>query len=437
MTQCLIHGISHDGQGVGKLEGLVVFVPGALPGELVDIEITQRKKSFARGRLHAIVEASPQRVEAPCPYYWQCGGCAYQHASYRLQLDLKTRVVEQTLQRVGKIEAPVKPCLPSPQTWRYRNKVTWHGAPGRDGWRMGYYRNNTHDIIGIRDCLLISEAMQELSNRFTEQLERLPQPLPPVELIVRESSYDQGMMAILSGLKEGTARKLADTQNGQNLSIIHSEPQAFTAISGQPYLREHLDDTRFNISPQAFFQVNRGQTEQLLGIIKEWLDLQGNEMILDAYCGVGSLALTLAPLVRKVMGIEVFKPAVKDAKANARLNGLGNTRFLAGLTEEVLPTLTNRFDAVILDPPRSGCSPVVVQAVARLKIPRVVYVSCEPSTLARDLAQFSQAGYQIKEIQPLDMFPWTGHVECCVLLYHKDYIGEKGKKVTVEVGMNK
>jgi len=416
LTRCLIDGISHDGQGVGRLEGLAVFVPGALPGETVDIEVTQRRKNFARARLNAVLEASPYRTEAPCPYYWECGGCDYQHAEYDLQLELKTRVVDQTLQRVGKIDTTVNPCLPSPDIWRYRNKVAWHGRPSRDGWHLGYYRSDCHDILEVKNCLLISESMQEISNTVGEQLRQLPQPLPALEITVRQSSVDHKIMVIVSGIERKLVLQTLEGQYPMGVSWIHHQAEQCSVLSGEPLLREQLHNTSFEISPMAFFQVNHGQAEQILKIITQWLDLQGNEVILDAYCGVGSLALPLAGQVRKVMGIEAFKPAVKDAQANARLNGLRNTRFLAGLTEDVMPTLTNRFDAVILDPPRSGCAPGVVQSVARLNIPRVVYVSCEPSTLARDLALFKQAGYYVKEVQPLDMFPWTRHVETVVLM---------------------
>lgn len=223
-------------------------------------------------------------------------------------------------------------------------------------------------------------------------------------------------MVIVSGIERKLVLQMLEDQHHIDLSWIHHQAGQCSVLSGEPFLREQLHNTSFEISPLAFFQVNHAQAEQILRIITQWLDLQGNEVILDAYCGVGSLALPLAGQVRKVMGIEAFKPAVKDAKANARLNGLRNTRFLAGLTEDVLPTLTNRFDAVILDPPRSGCAPGVVQSVARLKIPRVIYVSCEPSTLARDLALFKQEGYYVKEVQPLDMFPWTRHVETVILM---------------------
>lgn len=413
MTQCFIDGISHDGQGVGRLDGQAIFVPGALPGEIADIDIVQKRRNFARGRLNSIVEASPHRVVAPCPYYQRCGGCSYQHASYQLQSELKTKVLKQTLQRIGKVDTEVNPCLPSPQIWRYRNRVTWHGASGREGWELGYYRSNTHDILPVNDCLLVSEAMQMVSNNINRQFRNIG-PLPAIELSVRESSYDKGMMAVISGLTSRQAGQLGNTGGARDLSIIHCEQQNCTALRGEPFLREKLGQIDFNISPQAFFQVNRGQAERLLDIVRGWLSLQGTETILDAYCGAGPLALNLASRVRKVIGIEAFRPAVADAKANARLNGLRNTRFLAGLAEDIMPTLTNRFDAVILDPPRSGCAPEVVQSVARLQIPRVIYVSCEPSTLARDLALFNQIGYKILGVQPLDMFPWTRHVECVV-----------------------
>ncbi len=416
LTRCLIEGISHDGQGVARIEGLAVFVPGALPGETVDVKVTQRKRKFGRAQLKSILEASPHRAEPPCPYYGECGGCDYQHASYALQLELKTEVVRQTLLRIGKIDTTVNPCLPSPKIWRYRNKVSWHARPDTTGWRLGYYRSDTRNLLGIEDCRLISRAMQEVSNTIGKTLPQLQQPGPSLEVTVRESSYEGQMMVILDGVKRQQSLRLLAGLKQENLSLLYNEGQETRVLSGQPFLYEKLHDFIFKISPLAFFQVNHGQTQQLLGILTEWLKLQGDEEILDAYCGVGTLALPLARQARKVMGIEAYKPAVKDAQSNARLNGLRNTRFLAGSTEEILPTLTNRFDAVIIDPPRSGCTPQVVRAIARLKIPRVVYVSCEPSTLARDLALFEQAAYGIEKVQPLDMFPWTRHVETVVLI---------------------
>lgn len=415
MTRCLIEGISHDGHGVGRLDGMVVFIPGALPGESVDIEVIQRKKNFARGRLNFIAEASPQRVAPPCPYYWQCGGCSYQHSSYRLQLELKTQVVKQTLQRLGKIDVPVNPCLGSHEIWGYRNKVTWHGVPGEHDWKLGYYRSDAHDILPVDNCLLISSPMQQISNALNNSLQKYLYPLSMVELTVRESSFDNGLMAIISGPTLEQVRTLNDTNN-QDICIIHYENQCCTVLRGEPFLREKLGDILFDISPMAFFQVNKGQAERMLQIIRDWLNLKGNEQVLDIYCGVGSLALNLAPRVRAVTGIEAFGLAVKDAKKNARANAIKNARFLSGRTETVLPTLNERFDAIILDPPRSGCGPGVVQAVARLRIPQAIYISCEPSALARDLAHFTQAGYTINEVQPLDMFPWTRHVECVTLM---------------------
>lgn len=420
MPRCVIQGISHDGQGVGRVDGLAVFVPGTLPGEIADIEIVQTRKNFARGRLETLVTTVPERVAPPCEYYLQCGGCTYQHASYPLHLDLKTDVVTQSLKRIGGVEAPVDPCLPSPQPWRYRNKVTWHAAANGHGWDMGYYGPDGRKLLNIADCLLISQSMQDLSNRIAAGLRQLSPVDHPVDIVVRQSSLSGNLTVITSGVSHEQARILADQVNDPPVSVAVADNNQVTPVAGQETLEDAIGDIRYRFHPLSFFQVNPGQTENLVDMVKDLLSVQHSEQILDAYCGVGTIALQLAPLARKVVGIEFFAPAVQDAKQNAHLNGFRNCRFLTGAAENVLPTLTNRFEAVILDPPRYGCHPGVIQAISRLKIPTAVYVSCEPSTLARDLKRFQEAGYRVEKVQPLDMFPWTRHVETVVLMSRVD-----------------
>ncbi|MEN6390488.1 MAG: 23S rRNA (uracil(1939)-C(5))-methyltransferase RlmD [Syntrophomonas sp.] len=413
--RCLIQGISHDGQGVGRIDGKVVFVPGALPGDDVELTIGVEKKNYLRGRLCSIIEPAPERVNPPCPYFGQCGGCHYQHARYDLQVDLKTHVVEQTLQRVGGVDADILPCVPAVRPWRYRNKATWHGAMVDEHWRFGYYRGDSNNIMDIDRCLLVSDAMQETGRALGRALKEL-NPGKPGEVTVRESTSKE-IMTIVRGIDKEAAMKLRLLADELTDSFYLFDGKGTHCLKEGRAFEERIAGLRFGLSPLSFFQVNREQAEKLVGMVKESLELQGGEQVLDAYCGVGTLALSLAGSIKRAVGVESFPIAVEDAKKNARLNGISNCRFLAGPAEQVLPTLSQRFDAVVLDPPRAGCQPAVIKAVERLKIPRVVYVSCEPSTLARDLGRFQQAGYRVKKVQPIDMFPQTYHVETVVKLY--------------------
>lgn len=412
----LVQGISHDGRGVGRIEGKAVFIPGALPGETVDIEVLEDKKSFARGRLLSVITAHPERTAPPCPYYGICGGCDYQHASYDLQLNLKTRVVEQTLARIAGLNISVQTCLASPKDWRYRNKVTWHAKLGQGRPHMGYYLNQSRELLPVDDCLLISETMQALSNRVADLISSKAPDRDTLEIRVRESSASGELMLVIVGMTRESAEELKEVLDIYNSFILVDERGVNHTLQGHSRLEERIDSLQFKISPLTFFQVNGGQTERMVGIIRKALNLEGGEQILDAYCGAGSLALGIAGQARKVVGVEAYPAAVEDAKYNARLNGLNNCRFICGPSEQILPTLSQRFDAVILDPPRSGCHPDVISAVNRLKIPQIVYVSCEPSTLARDLKRFMEVGYKVKSVQPLDMFPQTRHVETVVRL---------------------
>lgn len=415
--RCLIQGISHDGQGVGRIDGKVVFIPGALPGEDVEFILAEEKKSYLRGCLTTVIEPVSEREDPPCPYFGKCGGCHYQHASYDLQVDLKTRVVEQTLQRVGGIETDILSCIPAERPWGYRNKVAWHGAMLDGNYRFGFYKSESNEIMDIDSCLLVSGAMQNIGLTIGRALKELRIRVP-VEVTVRESR-SQKIMTVVSGISREACLELLPVVDELTGSFYFFDGKKVECLKEGRGFEEIIAGIRFGLSPLSFFQVNTEQAEELVRMVQESLGLQGGEQVLDAYCGVGTLAISVAGLAKRVVGIESFPTAVEDAVKNARLNGLNNCRFLAGAAELVLPTLSQRFDAVVLDPPRAGCHPHVIKAVERMKIPRVVYVSCEPSTLARDLGRFRQAGYQIYKVQPLDMFPQTYHVETVVVLYRR------------------
>ncbi|HWP97934.1 MAG TPA: 23S rRNA (uracil(1939)-C(5))-methyltransferase RlmD [Syntrophomonadaceae bacterium] len=415
---CRIDGIGHDGQGVARIQGLAVFVPGALPGEEVEIQMVEKKRNWARARLVKLLDPSPSRVAPPCPYYTRCGGCSYQHANYALQLTLKKQVVSETLRRIGRVDTEVHDVMGMDTPWRYRNKATWHGSQRRGELQMGYFQQSSHTLLPVEDCLLISESMQAVSLFAFAQL-RLLKRKEKLELTVRESSFDKRLMLLLSGVSRREAQYVKDDLQDQADSVYWVDHEKEVLLAGNLVLEERLDNQAFRISPRAFFQVNHQQASKLIKIVHDFLDLQGGESILDAYCGIGSLALGFAKKARRVVGIEAFPGAVEDARNNAAINGLDNCRFLCGLCEEILPGLEEKFDAVILDPPRSGCRPEVIHAVARMNPSKLVYVSCEPSTLARDLSHFKEAGYHAVQVQPIDMFPQTRHIETVVRLERK------------------
>ncbi|MFZ2539429.1 MAG: 23S rRNA (uracil(1939)-C(5))-methyltransferase RlmD, partial [Oscillospiraceae bacterium] len=374
------------------------------------------KKNFQRARLEEVITASPDRVDPPCPYYYKCGGCSYQHTSYSRQLEFKRQVVKESLKRIGGIDIEVNPVVGMEDPWRYRNKVEWHTGKESGQPTMGYYVNDSRVLVGIDSCLLISQAMQDYSHYIKEHLEELRIP-ENCEVIVRQSSSNQEMMIIFRGTG-ASGIDFAKMLNYQEVAAIYSIDQGVTRFHyGEQRLAEKLFNLEVEVSPLVFFQVNHTQTEKMLEIIKDYAQLQASDCVLDAYCGMGSIALALAGNARRIVGVESFKAAKKDAKRNAFNNSILNCKFIKGACEEIIPGLEEEFDVVILDPPRAGCKPELIQAVIE-KSPRcIIYVSCNPSTLARDLAIFKDAGYTVDQVQPIDMFPQTSHVETVVRIY--------------------
>jgi len=413
--RCFVDGISHSGEGVARIDGKATFIPFAIPGETVDVKIIEEKKTFQRARLEEVVTSSPDRIDAPCPYYYKCGGCSYQHVNYNRQLELKRQVVKDSLKRIGGIDIEVNPVLGMEFPWRYRNKVEWHTGIKNGKATMGYYINDSRVLIGIDSCLLISQEMEDLSKYIKDHLKELRIP-EGCEIIMRQSAANQEIMVIFNG-KGSSDIDFARMLNHQEVASIHSIDQGKTRLHyGEPALEEKIFSTDFDISPLAFFQVNHYQTEKLIGVVKEFAQLRETDNVLDAYCGTGSIALSIADYVQKVVGIESGKPAIKDAKRNAFKNNIKNCRFIKGACEEVIPELEEKFNVVILDPPRAGCKPEVIKAITLMAPERVVYVSCNPATVARDLAMFVKDGYNVAEVQPIDMFAQSHHVESVILM---------------------
>ena len=416
--RCFIDGISHAGEGVARIDGKATFIPFAIPGETVEVDITVDKKKFRRAVLTEIIDSSPARITPDCPHYYECGGCAYQHMSYDKQLALKQTVVYETINRIGKIELPVNPILGMENPWRYRNKVEWHVDRINGQLKMGYYQNDSHRIIEINTCKLISIEMENLSLYIKARLEEMRLP-DHCELVIRQSSLNHKLMLIFRG--EGTEDVnidgLLDYPELESIYCIDNE--YYTLLYGEPYLEEEINGIHYDISALSFFQVNSLQTRKLYELVKEYAHIERGYRVLDAYCGIGSIAMSLAQSARKVTGVESYPPAIQDAVHNALKNNIKNCDFLTGSCEILIPQLIDKFEMVVLDPPRSGCSEDLIQSIVNLNPYRIVYVSCNPATLARDLALFEQGGYETKEIQPVDMFPQTSHVETVVLIERK------------------
>lgn len=435
-----ITGLNHEGAGIGHLQdGRVIFVPGALPGEQVRVEVVSVKKNYARGRLVQVVEASPDRVLPPCPEAASCGGCDLQHLDYRAQLHWKRRLVIDALQRLGHLgDIRVLPVLGMVNPWGYRNKVRLHICRGR----LGFYRPGSRELAPFSRCLLLPPGLLEAARTIARLLPGLPPGLQHVTL--RQGLATGELLVVLEALPGWQGdRELAENLAGRFPELVgvvslagggrnRSGPEDFTGepagdcrpftLYGRDYLEERLGGLRFHLSATTFFQVNSAQAEVLYKQAAAFAGLRGGEEVLDAYCGSGAIALWLSRRAGRVTGVEVVPEAIIDARRNAILNNLANVRFRTGAAEVVLPLLAGkgyRPEVIILDPPRAGCHQRVLAAVAAMAPRRVVYVSCNPATLARDLAYLREAGFTPGPVQPVDMFPHTHHVECCVLITKK------------------
>jgi len=412
--------LSSDGSGVGRDEtGMTTFVPGLLPGETGLVTIAERKKRWQRGELKKILKSCPERVTPPCPVFASCGGCQLQHLAYQETLKWKRIWVEDALQRIGKLnldEITVHPTIGMDVPWRYRNKARLHmDAQGR----LGYYREKTNDTVVFPDCLLLSKRM----NRWIKSAEKnlcrqevfgdIQTKIVDYEFTWRENTRGEGILVVQSLQGKEKPFILFDPEGSRRL------PKDYPAN----YLLEEIMGLRFLVSPLAFLQVNPKQTEVLYAKALEYAALTGNETVWDLYCGVGTITLLLARHAREVVGVEENPYAVSDAEKNAALNGLRNVRFVQGKTEEKLKSLLGcgavKPDVIVLDPPRAGVDPKGLEQIIHVAPQRIVYVSCDPATLARDLGRLAIAGYRIHEVQPVDMFPWTSHVETVVSLSPK------------------
>jgi 23S rRNA (uracil1939-C5)-methyltransferase len=392
--------MAHGGDALGRHEGKVIFVPYAIPGEKALVEIVEDKGRYARGRPVEILSPSPQRIDPPCPHFGpgKCGGCQWQHIAYPAQLELKAAVVGNQLARLGRLpDVPVRRPIPSAPPWHYRNHVQF--SIGNDG-RLGFVATDGRRVEAIEVCYLLHPLLEELLAVLALELPELARlslraGVNTGDLMMIFETHDDLPPALESDLPVSCVLLLSD---GTPVNLI-----------GNNYLTEAVAGRTFQISATSFFQVNTAVAEELVRLVGEYLAPTGDEVLLEAYCGVGTFALSLADKVNQVIGIEEDVRAVADARVNAA--GLANVEFIEGSVEAILPRLDRPIDLAVLDPPRQGCKPDALTALVELAPRRVVYVSCDPATLARDARRLADGGYQLVEVQPVDMFPQTYHIE--------------------------
>ena len=437
MERVTITGVGSRLQGVGRLaDGRAVFVPGAIPGEVVEINITQEKGGFCEASLSAVLEPSPDRIETACPHAGECGGCQGRHMAYGRTLELKQQIVYDALTRLGGVDSPnVRQTLGCDAPERYRNKAEYPIA-WQDGRPViGMHAASSKRVVPIDDCLLQAPASAGALRWFGENLNSMPCARQLKYLVTRVNRAGELMLVVcadtpvqsgIEGLIPAMKRCLPTLRSlwfcQLNRRPTHALDGRCTRLWGAEALKEDLLGLEFEVSPQSFFQVNPVQAEHLYACALQASGIAPNcdLNVLDAYCGAGTITLAAARQAKSALGIEIVAPAIADAQRNARRNGLaGKARFICGDAAREIPRLLargERFDAAILDPPRKGCDAALLKALIAAEIPVLSYVSCNPATLARDVKLLSAGGYRLEWARPVDMFAWTGHVETVVLM---------------------
>ena len=454
----VIDGYSSEGLGIARVNGAVVFVPHAVRGEEIDLRITKVMKTSCAGEIVKIHNPSPERMEPECPYAGKCGGCAYRHLTYPEELWAKRQRVQDALTRIGGLDPTVEEILGAKNPEHYRNKSQY--PVGADG-SIGFFQARTHKVVPIRRCLIQTEAADRTAQAVGEWMRRY-----------KISAYDEttgkGLVrhvcvrvnrkgeslccVVVNGNKVPREPELAAyvtaavphtvgvllNSNTRRGNVVLGDK--YRTLFGRNYLMDTLCGLEFKLSMPSFYQVNRDQAEVLYGKALEFAGLTGNETVLDLYCGIGTITLCLAKAAKRVIGAEIVPPAIRDAKENALRNHIENAEFFCGDAADIAAKLESdglRPDVVTVDPPRKGLAPAVIASVAAMGPEKVVYVSCDPATLGRDVKIFREFGYEAKRAAAVDMFPGTAHVETVVLLSHKKPDGHINVKVEFGEGEGK
>ncbi|MEK0290214.1 23S rRNA (uracil(1939)-C(5))-methyltransferase RlmD [Caldifermentibacillus hisashii] len=434
--------LTHEGQGVAKIDGFPVFVPGGLPGESAQIKILNVKKNYGYGKLIEIREKSPYRVEIPKEDMHKYGGCQLHHMSYEGQLQFKQNLVEQTLTRIGKLQdVNIHPIIGMEQPFHYRNKAQVPVGERNGRLITGFYKPRTHEIIDTDESVIHMEAINDAIKIVKEICSELGVAAYNEEahtgvlrhIMARFGRKTDELMIVLITRTEKlphreeivgkivaalpNVKSIVHNVNPKRTNVILGEKTQ--VLWGQNVIYDYIGNVKFAISPRSFYQVNPVQTQVLYDKALAYTGLTGEEIVIDAYCGIGTISLFLAQQAKKVYGVEVVSDAINDAKKNADLNGITNVEFTVGEAETVIPNWAKEgihADVIVVDPPRKGCDAALLKTIIEMKPKRVVYVSCNPATLARDLGILEADDYQTVEVQPVDMFPMTMHVECVTLM---------------------
>ena len=436
-----IEDLTHDGAGVAKVDGYPLFIAGGLPNETVEVHVLKTLKNYGFAKLKKIVEPSPFRVEAPCPVFAECGGCQLQHMTYEGQLAWKENMVRNVMKRIGKIDAPVLPVKGMDNPWEYRNKSQIPFDLENGQVIAGFYQAKSHRIADTNTCLIQTDEADRLLRAVKEnalKLDLIPYNEDTKKgqlrhLVVRKGRATDEVMVVLVTKHpklskqeeiiqfirevEPNVKSIVHNVNNRNTNVIFGDET--NIIWGKPVIEDLIGDVRFEISARSFYQVNPEQTEVLYKQALDYAQLTGDETVIDAYCGIGTISLFLAQKAKQVLGVEIVPQAIEDAKRNAELNGFTNTYFEAGPAEEVIPKWYKegkQADVLVVDPPRKGCDEALLTTIIEQRPKRVVYVSCNPATLARDLRILEDGGYKTQEVQPVDMFPQSTHCEAVAWL---------------------
>lgn len=449
-----ITDIGVGGEGIGKVEGYTLFIKDAVIGDRVEAKVIKPKKNYAYGRLMKILTPSKDRVEPVCPYARKCGGCQIQEMSYERQLVFKDQKVRGNLERIGGfsseyLDKVMEPVVGMEEPFHYRNKAQFPFGTDKNGEPVtGFFAGRTHDIIANTDCALgvpVNKDILEITLDFMKRNHILAYDETTGEGLVRHALIRYGFTTkeimvcyVVNGSGLPNARELVETlreipgmtsisisPNTRRNNVIMGD--SYKVLWGQGYITDYIGDVKYQISPLSFYQVNPVQTKKLYNLALEYADLKGDETVWDLYCGIGTISLFLAQKAKQVYGVEIIPQAIEDAKKNAEINGFTNAEFYVGKSEEILPAYYEEYekshqgekahaDVIVVDPPRKGCEEALLHTMADMEPDRIVYVSCDSATLARDLKILRERGYELKRGRVVDQFPMSVHTEACVLL---------------------
>ncbi len=436
-----IESCSSNGSGIGRHNGMAIFVPATAVGDEITAHILKVKKTYAFAKVENILVPSADRIQPECPVYLKCGGCVFSHMNYDAEKEIKSNHVKECFRRIGGVEPDFEPIIGGDSDSRYRNKAQYPVAIDGNEIKTGFYSSHSHRVIHCPDCLLQPKEFSGILEIFSDYIKENGVTVYDEtahrgllrHIYIRKGTASGEIMvcAVINGSRlpdeEKLVASLLEKESNIKSIIINSNTKDTNVILGEKCrtlwgndcITDILCGLKFRISPLSFYQVNRNQAEKLYGKAAEYAGLTGSETVMDLYCGAGTIGLSMAKNAKEIIGVEIVPEAIEDAKINAELNGISNARFICGDAAQAAEILKNegaKPDVIILDPPRKGCSPEMIKTAAEMKPDRIVYVSCDPATLARDCGLFKDLGYTAVKATPVDMFPRTGHVETVCLL---------------------